>query len=73
MKNLPQGLRRFEAVPFRNRQPPRTDLLRRAPEQVEENVAILDKEAGPTAYLVRCRHCGQHLAYADSPRRTPAT
>jgi hypothetical protein len=28
-------------------------------------LAALDKDGQPTAYLFRCRHCGQHLAYSD--------
>ncbi len=35
-------------------------------EQVEQHLAALDKDDSPTAYLFRCRHCGQHLAYSDS-------
>lgn len=35
------------------------------PEQVEEYLAGLDKDGQPTAYLFRCRRCGQHLAYSD--------
>jgi uncharacterized protein CbrC (UPF0167 family) len=35
------------------------------PEEVEEDLAVLDKEGQPTAYLFRCRHCGTHLAYSD--------
>jgi uncharacterized protein CbrC (UPF0167 family) len=38
----------------------------RSPEQVERHLAALDKDGSPTAYLFRCRHCGQHLAYSDS-------
>ena len=29
IQHLPERLRRLEAVPFRNREPPRADLLRR--------------------------------------------
>jgi hypothetical protein len=36
------------------------------PEEVEEYVASLDAEGGPTAYLFRCLHCGRHLAYSDT-------
>ena len=35
-------------------------------QQVEEHLAALDKDGESTAYLFRCRHCGQHLAYSDS-------
>jgi len=35
------------------------------PDQVEEYLAALDEEGQPTAYVFRCRHCGQHLAYSD--------
>jgi len=34
-------------------------------EQVEEYLAVLDKDDMPTAYLFECRHCGAHLAYSD--------
>jgi uncharacterized protein CbrC (UPF0167 family) len=37
-----------------------------SPEEVDEYLAALDKDGQPTAYLFRCRHCGQHLAYSDS-------
>jgi len=29
------------------------------------------KDGSPTAYLVRCRHCGTHLANSDSDQNTP--
>ena len=35
------------------------------PEEVAEYLAALDKDDQPSAYLFRCRHCGQHLAYSD--------
>jgi hypothetical protein len=52
--------------------PDAIDALRRelddygwSQEQVEEYLAALDRDGQPTAYLFRCRHCGQHLAYSD--------
>lgn len=36
-----------------------------SPERAEEYLAGLEKDGQPTAYLFRCRHCGQHLAYSD--------
>jgi uncharacterized protein CbrC (UPF0167 family) len=36
-----------------------------SPEQVDDYLASLNKDDQPTAYLFRCRHCGQHLAYSD--------
>jgi uncharacterized protein len=35
-------------------------------EEVEEFLDGLDKDGDHTAYLFACRHCGTHLAYADS-------
>jgi uncharacterized protein CbrC (UPF0167 family) len=35
------------------------------PDQVEDYLAELDKDGQPTAYLFRCRHCQQHVAYSD--------
>ncbi len=59
---------RDELTPY----PDALDTLRRehdqdrwAPEQIEEHLASLSKDDPPTAYLFRCRHCGQHLAYSD--------
>jgi uncharacterized protein CbrC (UPF0167 family) len=34
--------------------------------EIEEFLAGLDKDGDHTAYLFACRHCGTHLAYADS-------
>ena len=52
--------------------PDALELLRRehdedgwSSERVEEYLARLDREEGPTAYLFRCLHCGTHLAYSD--------
>jgi uncharacterized protein len=43
--------------------PDAIDVLRE--EHDEEYLAALDKDGQPTAYLFRCRSCGQHLAYSD--------
>ncbi len=32
----------------------------------EELLPMLDKDGGLTGYLFRCRHCGEHMAYADA-------
>ena len=32
----------------------------------DDEIRALDRDGDQTAYLFRCRHCGTHLAYADS-------
>jgi uncharacterized protein CbrC (UPF0167 family) len=34
-------------------------------EEWREYFRALDRERGPTAYVFRCRHCGQYGAYSD--------
>jgi uncharacterized protein CbrC (UPF0167 family) len=41
------------------------DGLGWTPEQVEDYLASLSRDAPPTAYLFRCRHCQHELAYSD--------
>lgn len=35
-------------------------------EQSADALMALDVDGAATAYLFRCRHCGRHIAYADS-------
>lgn len=34
-------------------------------EEADRYIRSLDQDHGPTGYLFRCLHCGQHLAYSD--------
>ncbi len=34
-------------------------------QQVDDYIAALDTDGQQRAYLIRCRHCGRHLAYSD--------
>ena len=36
-----------------------------ADEEWESYFQALDRERGPTAYIFRCRHCGEYGAYSD--------
>jgi len=45
---------------------PYPDALDSLREESDEELEALAVDGESTAYLFRCRHCGRHLAYADS-------